>query len=124
MKLLRTIFVLLLCAVLPLSGLAASGLTGECPMQQTMGMTTNADAGMSADMTGCDSMKSTSVDKAKGKGAFCKVTAQCQFGSLYHPAARADVSRPLALARPVVFHYVQSVPVREPNGLWRPPRLI
>jgi hypothetical protein len=122
MKLLRTVILLLLCAVLPISGLAASGLTGECPMQQTMSK--DADSTASADMPGCDSMKSQSVDKAKAKGMFCKVTAQCQFGSLYHPAARVDVSRPAALVRPVVFHYADSLSVRDPNGLWRPPRLI
>ncbi|PCE34049.1 hypothetical protein [Burkholderia ubonensis] len=122
MKLLRTIILLLLCAVLPVSGLAASGLTGACPMQHTMSM--EGDAGMSADMPGCDSMKSTSMDKAKAKGAFCKSTAQCQFGSLYHPAAKAEISRPAAFASPVVFHYAQSLSVREPNGLWRPPRAI
>ncbi|CAN0624460.1 conserved exported protein of unknown function [Burkholderia multivorans] len=122
MKLLRTFILLLLCAVLPISGLAASGLTGECPMQQTMSM--DVAAGMPADMPGCDAMKSSSVDKAKSKGVFCKVTAQCQFGSLYHPAARVDISRPAALVSPVIFYYAQSVPVRDPNRLWRPPRLI
>jgi hypothetical protein len=122
MKLLRTFILSLLCAVLPISGLAASGLTGECPMQQTMSM--SADAGMSGDMPGCDLMKSSSVDKAKVKGVFCKVTAQCQFGSLYHPAAKTDISRPAAFGTPVIFHYVQSLPVRDPNGLWRPPRLV
>lgn len=121
MKLLRTVILLLLCAVLPISGLAASGLTGECPMQHTMSMDT--DSGMSADMPDCDMMKSQSVGKAKAKGVFCKVTAQCQFGSLYHPVARTDVSHPAALVRPVVFHYADSLPVRDPNGLWRPPRL-
>jgi hypothetical protein len=124
MKLLRTVILLLLCAVLPISGLAASGLTGECPMQQTMSMSMNTDSSMSADMPGCDSMQSTSAGKAKAKGMFCKVTAQCQFGSLYHPAARADVFRPAARVRPVAFHYAESLPVRDPNGLWRPPRLV
>ncbi|WP_038710336.1 hypothetical protein [Burkholderia sp. lig30] len=122
MKLLRTIFLLLLCAVLPISGLAASGLTGECPMQQNMSVESSVST--PGDMPGCDSMKPSSVDKAKAKGVFCKVSAQCQFGSLYHPAARVDVSRPAALAQPVTFHYAQSLPVRDPNGLWRPPRLI
>ncbi|KVD59975.1 hypothetical protein [Burkholderia ubonensis] len=122
MKLLRTFILSLLCVVLPISGLAASGLTGECPMQQTMAM--GADASMSGDMPGCDLMKSSSVDKAKAKGVFCKVTAQCQFGSLYHPAAKADISRPAVSGTPVVFHYIQSLPVRDPNGLWRPPRLV
>jgi len=122
MKFLRTLFLLTLCAMLPLSGLAASGLTGECPMQQSMA----GDVGehMSTDMSHCDMMKSQSVDKTKVKGVFCKVTAQCQFGSLYHPTGRADVSRPAALVRPIVFHYADSLSVRDPNGLWRPPRAI
>ncbi|HDR9510218.1 hypothetical protein C5615_28425 [Burkholderia cepacia] len=129
MKLLRTFILLLLCAVLPISGLAASGLTGECPMQHTMSM--EADTGMSmtmsADMSDCDSMKSPSASsakaKAKAKAMACKVTAQCQFGSLYHPAGRVDVTRPAAFASTIVFHYTQSVPVRDPSGLWRPPRI-
>lgn len=127
MKLLRTFILLLLCAVLPISGLAASGLTGECPMQHTMSMEADAGMTMSADMSDCDSMKSPSAGsakaKAKAKGMACKITAQCQFGSLYHPAARADVSRPAAFASTIVFHYTQSVPVRDPSGLWRPPRI-
>lgn len=124
MKLLRTFILSLLCVVLPISGLAASGLTGECPMQLTMSM--DADAGMSGNMPGCESMKSSSAGgaKAKAKGVFCKVTAQCQFGSLYHPAAKTDISRPAAFGTPVIFHYIQSLPVRDPNGLWRPPRLV
>ncbi|WP_343726362.1 hypothetical protein [Burkholderia seminalis] len=127
MKLVRTFILLLLCAVLPLTGLAASGLTGECPMQHTM--STEPDTGMnlamSAGMSGCDSMQPSSADhaKAKAKGAACKVTAECQFGSLYHPVARVDVSRPAAFASTIVFHYTQSVPARDPNGLWRPPRI-
>jgi hypothetical protein len=125
MKWLRTFILLLLCAVLPLSGLAASGLTGECPMQSTMSMDTDAGMSMSADMSGCDSMKASAADstKAKAKGMACKLTAQCQFGSLYHPAARADVGRPAAYTSTIVFHYAQSVPIRDPNGLWRPPRI-
>ncbi|AWV03084.1 hypothetical protein DM992_27640 [Burkholderia sp. JP2-270] len=127
MKLLRTFILLLLCAVLPISGLAASGLTGECPMQHTMSMEADTGMKMSADMSDCDSMKPHSADsakaKAKAKGMACKVTAQCQFGSLYHPAARVDVTRPAAFASTIVFHYTQSVPVRDPSGLWRPPRI-
>ncbi|RQR29849.1 MULTISPECIES: hypothetical protein [unclassified Burkholderia] len=126
MKWLRTFILLLLCAVLPISGLAASGLTGECPMQHTMSMEADAGMSMSADMSGCDSMKASPTDttkaKAKAKGMACKVTAQCQFGSLYHPAGRTGISRPAAFASTVAFHYAQSVPVRDPNGLWRPPR--
>jgi hypothetical protein len=122
MKFLRTFVLLLLCAVLPISGLAASGFLGECPIQQTMSM--DMGDGMSTDTSSCDMMKSRSVEKTKAKGVFCKVTAQCQFGSLYHSTARASISRPAAFARPVVFHYADSLAVRDPSGLWRPPRSI
>jgi hypothetical protein len=117
MKFFRTLFILLLCAVLPISGLAASGMAGKCPMQHSMAM----DDGMSA-MPGCDSVKSGSTDKAKG--GFCKMTAQCQFGSLYYPAVTATVSHTTSMGRRVAFHYAQSLTVREPGGLWRPPRAI
>jgi hypothetical protein len=119
MKLLRTLLLLLLCAVLPISGLAASGLTGECPMQMSMG----ADEGgaTSAEMPGCETMKSSQPEKAKG---FCKATAQCQLGSLYHPVSRTEVTRPAGLSIPVAFHYADSLPVREPAGPWRPPLVI
>ncbi|CAB3685579.1 hypothetical protein LMG22037_02704 [Paraburkholderia phenoliruptrix] len=87
-------------------------------MQQSTAM----DDGMSTVMPGCDSLKSTASDKAKG--GFCKITAQCQFGSLYHPAVAATVGRPMTMGSRVVFHYAQSLIVREPGGLWRPPRAI
>jgi hypothetical protein len=118
MRFLRTFF-LLLCAMLPLTGLAASGLTGECPMQQSM--TVDDGSVMSAVMPDCDSMKSSTAGKAKG--VFCKATAQCQFSNLYFPAFNATVSHPMVASNRVAFHYAKSVPDRDPNGLWRPPRL-
>jgi hypothetical protein len=118
MKFFRSLFILLLCAMLPITGLAASGMAGECPMQQRM----STDDGISVDMTGCDLTKSSSTDKAKG--GFCKVTAQCQFGSLYYPAVSATVSHPASVGSRVVFYYAHSLAVREPGGLWRPPRAI
>ncbi len=117
---LRTFFVLLLCAVLPLTGLAATGLTGECPMQSTMAMQDGMH--MSVAMPGCDMMKSSSTGKTKG--GFCKASAQCQFGSLYYPAPSTTISRPMAVTHPVVFHYAKSLPIGEPDGLWRPPRTL
>ena len=120
MKFLRTLLLLLLCAVLPISGLAASGLTGECPMQMSMG--SDEGSAMSSDMPGCEMTQSSQPGKAKG--FFCKATAQCQLGSLYHPASRIEVTRPAGPSSPVVFHYAQSLIVREPGGLWRPPRTI
>jgi hypothetical protein len=118
MKFFRSLFILLLCAMLPITGLAASGMAGECPMQQRM----STDDDISVGMTGCDSMKSSSTDKAKG--GFCKVTAQCQFGSLYHPTVTATVSHPGSVGSRVIFYYAHSLIVREPGGLWRPPRAI
>src|SRR5438445_9757792 len=115
MKFLRTLLLLLLCAALPISGLAASGLTGACPMQMSMGA--DESSAMSPDMSGCENMKPVPVGKTKGFS--CKVTAQCQVGSLYHPVSATEVTRPAGLASPVVFHYAQSLPVREPAGLWR-----
>src|ERR1700743_3620349 len=101
MKFFRTLLLLLLCAALPISGLAASGLTGECPMQ--MSMSSDDGSAMSPDMPGCEATKSPQPGKAKG--FFCKATAQCQLGSLYHPVSHAEVTRPAGLSSPVVFHY-------------------
>ncbi|MFM0597248.1 hypothetical protein [Paraburkholderia dilworthii] len=120
MKFLRTLLLLLLCAALPISGLAASGLTGECPMQ--MSMASDDGGAISSEMPGCETMKSAPVGKTKG--FFCKTTAQCQLGSLYHPVSSTEVTRPAGLSSSVVFHYAQSLIVREPAGLWRPPRTI
>ena len=89
-------------------------------MQMAMG--SDDVSAMSSDMPGCETMKSSQPGKAKG--FFCKVTAQCQLGSLYHAVSSTEVTRPAGLSSPVVFHYAQSLPVREPAGLWRPPRAI
>jgi hypothetical protein len=119
MKILRTLLVLLLCVMLPLSGLAASGATGSCPMESTM---TGDTAAMSADMPSCDSMSTTSGEHGKSKVSLCKVSAQCQMGSLYHPVSSPTVTRPAGPFLPVSFHYAQSLSIRAPDGLWRPPQ--
>ena len=120
MKLFRTLILLLLCVMLPLSGLAATGLTGECPMQTTVAAADGTN--LSAVMPGCDMMKSSTAGKTKG--GFCKSAAQCQFGSLYYPAPTAAISRPMAVSHPLVFHYAKLLSIRETSGLWRPPRAI
>ncbi|QBR01618.1 hypothetical protein [Paraburkholderia pallida] len=122
MKLLRTLILLLLCAVLPLSGLAATGMAGDCPMQQSMSMPMHGDGAASVSMPGCDMAKSSSPGKAKG--VFCKATAQCQFASIYYPAVPVTVSRPVTRGSPVVFHYTGAFTGRAPAGLWRPPRAV
>ncbi|MFC0402139.1 hypothetical protein [Paraburkholderia rhizosphaerae] len=119
MKFIRTLFLLLLCAMLPITGLAATGLTGECPMQRSVA--TQDDSSMSDAMPGCDSMKPSPHSKSS-KAGFCKMTAQCQFGSLYYPSASETVVRPAAPDNRMVFHYSQSLSIRAPDGLWRPPR--
>ena len=119
MKILRTLFVLLLCVMLPLSGLAASGATGACAMESSMA---GDSAVMSADMPGCDSMSPTSSEHGKSKVSLCKVSAQCQMGSLYHPVSSPTVTRPAGSFLALSFHYTQSLSIREPDGLWRPPQ--
>lgn len=119
MKLFRTLILLMLCAMLPLSGLAASGLTGTCPIMQRT-MAAGDDAATSSMMPGCDTMKSSSTGKAKGVS--CKMTAQCQIGCQYLPVATLEVTRPIGLSIRVAFNYTESLSVREPAGLWRPPR--
>jgi hypothetical protein len=69
-------------------------------------------------------MKSSTAGKAKGKAVFCKMTAQCQIGGQYLPVAALEVTRPAGLSSAIVFNYAQSLTVREPAGLWRPPRAI
>lgn len=119
MKILRTLLVLLLCAMLPLSGLAASGAAGQCPMESAMNSNV---AAMSTDMPGCDVMKSSTSEPGKSKLSLCKVTAQCQMGSLYHPVSSPSVIRPVGSFVPVSFHYAPSFSFRAPDGLWRPPQ--
>ena len=89
-------------------------------MQVSMG--NDDSSAMSSDMPRCETMKSSQPGTAKG--FFCKVTAQCQLGSLYHPVSTTEVTRPAGLSSPVVFRYALSLTVREPGGLWRPPRAI
>ncbi len=120
MKLLRILLLLLLCAVLPISGLAASGLTGECSMQGSMA--SDESNAIPSAMPGCEMMNSSQPEKAKGFS--CKATAQCQLGSLYHPAPGINVARPAGLSSPVLFHYANSLTIREAAGLWRPPRAL
>ena len=120
MKFIRLLFVVLLCAALPVSVLAASGVGGECPMHDA---TPGGYTHTGASMHDCDTDKSSSQE-SKAKGAGCDASAQCQPGSLYHPVPGADVERPAECARLVVFHYAQSLTVREPGGPWRPPRAV
>jgi hypothetical protein len=121
MKILRTFLVLLLCAMLPLSGLAATGLTGQCPMQAA---TMSGDQAMPAGMAGCDGMSQSSGEQGKSKLSLCKVTAQCQMGSLYIPVSAPSIVRPAGLFSSLSFQYAESLSIRAPDGTWRPPRTL
>ncbi|MBN3724210.1 hypothetical protein [Burkholderia sp. Ac-20379] len=130
MRLLRTLLVLLLCIALPLDALAASGLTGACPMHDGHAMqgAMPPHAGPMPDMAGisgisdCDGMTALPPGKRNACDHGCRMSAQCQFGSLHHPAVLAEVRRPAVLILPVRFHYAATLAVRDPNRLWRPPR--
>jgi hypothetical protein len=124
MKLIRTLLVLLLCAMLPLSGLAASGLAGPCPMQTSTTASAHVSGNAMQAMPGCDGMKPPTAGHGKSAGTLCKMTAQCQAGSLYHPVSLPVVSRPAGRISELRFHYAQSCPARSPDGLWRPPRAL
>ncbi len=123
MRFIRTLLVLLLCAMLPLSGLAASGLAGPCPMQTAIATSGSADTSMQA-MPGCEGMKSPAAGHGKPGGTLCKMTAQCMSGSLYHPVSLPVLSRPAGRVSALRFHYAQACPARSPDGLWRPPRAL
>jgi hypothetical protein len=79
---------------------------------------------MSVDMPNCDSMTPASGKQGKSKLSLCKMTAQCQMGSLYHPVSSPFVVRPAGLFFPVHFQYAESLSIREPDGPWRPPRTL
>ncbi|TAM07826.1 MAG: hypothetical protein EPN70_01745 [Paraburkholderia sp.] len=107
--------------MLPMSGLAATGLAGQSPMQESMPM---HDHGASpAAMAGCDMMMKSSK-AGKAKHAVCSAMAQCQFASIFYPPVRPTVMHPMPAGNQAVFHYVASLSVREPGGFWRPPRSI
>lgn len=123
MKLVRTFILLLLCVVLPINGVAASGLLGNCVTDVPMSM--EQSPSMSADMSDCDSMKSQSspVNTHDG-GMLCKLSAQCQLGTLYPPAFQPSLIHPVVLSGPTLFPYAHSLSSLSPDGLWRPPRLV
>jgi hypothetical protein len=120
-KILRTLFVLWLCAVLPLTGLAASGSAGQCPMQS---MTHDSGSMMSVAMTDCESMAMPAGQDSKSKDPLCKMTVQCQMGCMSIPVSAPGIARSAGAYRPMFFHYIQSLFVREPDGLWKPPRAL
>lgn len=104
-----------------MTGLAATGLSGPCPMQKSM-LEVHEIAQM-VGMPDCDTMES-SPDSSLTDSPTCKTSVHCQLGSLYHPAPHADVARPAERLTPVACFYVHPLIVSDPNGLWRPPRTL
>lgn len=121
MRILRRFLVLLLCVMLPLTGLAASGLTGSHAMQADM---TNApDCAPMADMPDCVTMAPSSAPDDGHAHPSCKMTTQCQLGSLYHPTPAPTAYRHTGLSSPVTFHYAEPLIVQRLDDFWRPPRV-
>jgi hypothetical protein len=52
------------------------------------------------------------------------MTVQCQMGCMTIPASAPGVGRTARAYRPMFFHTIQSLFVREPDGLWKPPRAL
>ena len=89
MNFLRRLFVVLLCLMLPLTGMAASGLAGAYAMPMPAAMADGPDCAPMADMPDCATMaqassQAPSYPDSHGHSA-CKMTTQCQLGSLYTP---------------------------------------
>ncbi len=127
MKLLRAVLVLLLCAMLPISGLAASGLAGACPMHMAgVDNATSATASGAMDMQGTtdmqDCMTMSDSHDGKVKHPLCKMSAQCEFGSLYYPVDLPRIAQPSHAVAISYFVYAHVFAGRAPDGLWRPPR--
>ncbi|GAB3627628.1 hypothetical protein PTE30175_02321 [Pandoraea terrae] len=77
------------------------------------------EGAMAGEMPDCDFMKApTSV---KIKAPFCKATAVCQLGSLYHPVSELAVTGPITSSDSVSDVYIDVLRVRAPDGPWRPP---
>ncbi|MCZ8406388.1 hypothetical protein SB816_05965 [Achromobacter sp. SIMBA_011] len=111
----------MLCLMLPFAGLAASGMTGAYAMQA--GMADTPDCAPMADMPDCATMtQSATPDDGHGHPS-CKMTTQCQLGSLYHPTPAPTAYRHAGLASPVTFAYAEPLIVQRLDDFWRPPRV-
>jgi hypothetical protein len=45
-------------------------------------------------------------------------------GCMSIPVSAPGIARSAGAYRPMFFHYIQSLFVREPDGLWKPPRAL
>ena len=117
MKIIRVVMLLWLSLMLPVSGLASSGLTGQCPMQDDA-MSLSASGAECGDMAMHDMNSKNAVQKAP-----CNMDAQCHFGGLYHPVSAPEThsSPELSYLTPL---YSASPQVGSTDNNWRPPRVV
>lgn len=88
-------------------------------------MTADSGNTLSQAMPGCESMATSLSQDNKSKDSLCKMTVQCQMGCMTIPvSAPGGIARTAGAYRPMFFHYTQSLFVREPDGLWKPPRAL
>ncbi|QIE25314.1 hypothetical protein SBC1_34000 [Caballeronia sp. SBC1] len=87
-------------------------------------MTRDSGSMMSAAMPDCESMATPAGQDSKLKDSLCKMTVQCQMGCMSIPASAPGIAWSATAYRPMFFHYTQSLFVREPDGLWKPPRAL
>ena len=129
MRFIRVLFITLLCMVLPISGMAATGVVMDCPIPSAMQwqMAAQADDNASASMDCMQSMEEMSASPSHshspvGKNVHCKLLLQCQVSSQYVPVPATGVDAPLMQPRKLVFHYAHTLPALSLSDLWRPPQ--
>ncbi|WP_404606325.1 hypothetical protein [Caballeronia udeis] len=87
-------------------------------------MSHDSGSTISAAMPDCESMAMAAGQNSKSKDSPCKMTVQCQIGCMSIPVSAPAIARSAGAYRPMFFHYTQSLFVREPDGLWKPPRAL
>ncbi len=132
MRFLRVLFITLLCAVLPISGMAATGVVMDCPIPSALQMAMATEAmdntqAMNDCMQAMDESAPSQAHSERshiGKNVHCKLVVQCQVSSQYIPIPSSGVDTPIAQSRKLVFHYARSLSATALNDLWRPPQAV
>jgi len=117
MKIIRIVMLLWLSLMLPITGLAGSGLAGECPMMES-------GSAMSSMSMECGDMAMHDMSsKTPTKKAPCNMDAQCHFGGLYHPTVAPETHSGPVLSY-LTHLYSDSPQVGSTDSNWRPPRAV
>jgi hypothetical protein len=77
---------------------------------------------MQSTMNMQDCMTMSDSHDGKVKHPLCKMSAQCEFGSLYYPTDIPRIAQPSRVVAISYFVYAHVFAGRAPDGLWRPPR--